>query len=582
MKPAGDIRLYARLAQCVRSTWPHLAGLLALGALASPLALLVPVPLKIAVDSVLGGRALPGWLAPVVPQALSRNAMGLLVLAGLLAVVVAVLTGLQALGTKYLTAVAGERQTLEFRTRLFRHLERLSLTYHDATGSADAMYRIQTDAPTIRNIVVDGFIPSVTAAVTLAGMLYVTARIDWQLALIALAVSPPLLLVTRYYRPRLRQHQREVRRLDSAALAVIHEALGAMRVVRAFGQEEREVGRFGDRAGRALKGKVRLSLAEGGFNLLVSLVVAGGTALVLFVGISHVRAGLLSLGDLLLVMGYVAKLYDPMKTISQKLAMLQGHLASMERAFAVLDLAPDVVERPAALPLQRANGAVAFRDVSFGYGPDRPALSHISFEVEPGRRLGIVGSTGSGKTTLISLLVRLYDPTEGQILLDGVDLRHYKLDDLRRAFAVVFQDTVLFSVSVGENIAYARPGAAFQDIVAAAKAAHAHEFIERLPRGYDTEVGERGVQLSGGQRQRIALARAFLKDAPVLILDEPTSAVDVATETTILEAMDRLMKGRTAFVITHRPSALVTCDARLHIERGWLVESPRQAICSTS
>jgi ATP-binding cassette subfamily B protein len=296
-------------------------------------------------------------------------------------------------------------------------------------------------------------------------------------------------------------------------------------------------------------------------------------ALVLFVGVGHVRAGTLTLGDLLLVMGYIGKLYDPLKTISRKAATLQIHLASLERTFAVLEQVPDVTEQPNARPLGRATGALAFHSVSFAYGPDRPVLSDVSFEIEPGTRLGIVGATGAGKTTLISLLTRFYDPTAGQIVLDGVDLRDYKLADLRRQFAVVLQEPVLFSVSVAENIAYGDPAAAPAQIVAAARAAHAHEFIERLPQGYDTPVGERGMQLSGGQRQRIALARAFLKDAPLLVLDEPTSSVDVRTETAIFEAMNRLMRGRTAFLITHRESALAACDVRLQLERGRLVDA---------
>src|SRR5207249_2934702 len=265
------------------------------------------------------------------------------------------------------------------------------------------------------------------------------------------------------------------------------------------------------------------------------------------------------------------QLYEPLKTLSRKAASIQSYLASAERAFALLDEQPEVHERPNARPLQRAVGAVAFRGVSFAYGPDRPVLRDVSFEIEPGTQLGIVGATGAGKTTLISLLTRFYDATAGQILLDGVDLRDYKLADLRRQFAVVLQETVLFAASVAENIAYAAPGASREQIVAAAHAANAHEFIVRLPRGYDTQVGERGAQLSGGQRQRIALARAFLKDSPVLILDEPTSAVDADTEAKILGAMRHLMRGRTVLLISHRPSTLERCQGLLVLENGRVV-----------
>jgi ATP-binding cassette subfamily B protein len=575
----GDVRLYRRLAGEARPVWPYILGLFLVSLLASPLALLAPIPLKIAVDSVLNSRPLPGFLHAFLPAAVTWSATALLVLVAALAVLITLLSQLQALASGYLTIAVGERLVVDFRARLFRHLQRLSLSYHDSTGIADSAYRVQIDAPAIRYIVVDGFIPSVSAAVTLAGMVYVMIRIDWRLTLLALAISPPLLLVTQAYRPRLRSQSREAKKLESATLAVVHEVLGALRVVRAFGQEEREGERFVRRSDESRRALLRLALAEGRFDVLVGLITAGGTAAVLFIGTAHVLSGVLSLGDLLLMMGYLGKLYDPIKTLSRKAASLQGHLASAERVFALLDRAPDVVPRPRARRLSRSRGAVAFRGVSFAYGKDRPVLHDVCFQIAPGTRLGVVGTTGAGKTTLISLLTRFYDPTGGQILLDGVDLRDYRLDDLRRQFAVVLQEPVLFSVSIAENIAYAAPEASRERIVAAARAAHAHEFIERLPQGYDTQVGERGVKVSGGQRQRIALARAFLKDAPLLILDEPTSSVDVGTEAVILETMDRLMQGRTAFLITHRASALANCDTRLHLEGGRVVEATPEVAC---
>jgi ATP-binding cassette subfamily B protein len=564
----SDFGLYRRLVRQALSSWPHLSALFLVGLLASPLALLTPLPLKIAVDSVLGSRPLPGFLDVVVPTAVTRSPTLLLVFVTALAVLIALLSQLQALASKYLTAVAGERLVLDFRARIFRHLQRISLSYHDSTSAADSQYRIQTDAAAVRYLVVDGFIPSVSAAVTLAGMIYVMIRMDWQLTLVALAVSPPLLLVTRAYRPHLRSQSREVKKMESAAMAVVHEVLGALRVVKAFGQEEREGERFVRRSDEGVRRRIQLALAEGHFNVIVGLTTAAGTAAVLFVGIGHVRSGLLSLGDLLLMMGYVGKLYEPIKTISRKVATVQGYLAGVERALAVLDEPSDVEERPDARPLARARGDIALRGVSFSYGKDRPVLHDVSFDIEAGTRLGIVGASGAGKSTLINLLARFYDPTDGQILLDGADVRDYRLEDLRRQFAFVLQDTVLFSTSVAENIAYANPGADRDAIMTAAQAANAHEFIARLPQGYDSQVGERGVQLSGGQRQRIAIARAFLQDSPVLILDEPTSAVDAEAESAILGAIRRLMRGRTVILITHRSNMLEGCAAVLALENG--------------
>src|SRR5438477_12306593 len=568
----GDIALYRRLIRQAVPYWPQFLGLFAIGLLASPIALLNPVPLKIVVDSVIGASPLPAFSRAVLPAAATGSPAAILWVAIGLLLVVALLGQLQSLGSTLLRTYVGERLVLDFRARLVHQVQRLSMSYHDSRGTADSLYRIQQDAPAIQNLMVDGVIPFVSAATTLVTMIVVTSRLDWQLALVALAVSPVLLVLSRLYRSRMRIESRRVKKLETSALAVVHETLGALRVVKAFGQEARETDRFVRRSNEGVAARIHLALLEGRFGLLIGLTTALGMAAVLLVGVRHVRAGVLSLGQLLMVLSYLGQLYDPLKTISRKAAGLQSYLASAERVFTLLDERSDVPERPHARPLGRASGAVTFRDVCFAYNTDHPVLRGVSFEVPPGARVAIAGTTGAGKTTIVSLLTRFYDPTSGAILLDGVDLRDYRLADLRSQFAIVLQEPVLFSTSIGENVAYGRPGASELDIVEAAKAAGANDFIVRLPRGYDTPVGERGMQLSGGERQRVALARAFLKDAPLLILDEPTSSVDVKTEAAILEAMARLMRGRTSFLITHRPSAIVGCDMRLQLEGGRLVE----------
>jgi ATP-binding cassette, subfamily B, bacterial len=304
----------------------------------------------------------------------------------------------------------------------------------------------------------------------------------------------------------------------------------------------------------------------------VGLTTAVGTAAVLYVGVTQVNSGAITLGELLMVMAYLTLLYQPLEDMGKRVGDLQQAFAGLERAYSLLDQVPDVVERPNAQPLPRATGAVGFRDVSFGYHPGGPVLEDVSFGLAPGSFVGVSGTTGAGKTTLVSLLTRFYDPDSGQITLDGIDLRDYKLADLRNQFAIVLQEPVLFSTTIAENIAYGRPGASEGAIARAAEAANAHDFITALPDGYETQVGDRGMLLSGGERQRISLARAFLKDAPILILDEPTSAVDVATEQAIVDAIRRLVEGRTTLLITHRPSLQLRCERVLHVDRGRVAE----------
>jgi len=563
--------LYRRLLGEARPFWKQITGLLALGVLSSAFTLLTPIPLKITVEVLVGSHQLP---APfdALPYGASGSHTGILVFAAALFVVITLLKQLEQFASLVLSTYAGEQLLLSFRARVFRHVQRLSLAHHDMTGVTDSTYRIQYDAQSIQTLLITGLIPLLTAAVTVVGMLVVTVLIDWRLGLIAIAVAPPLLLALHIYRRRLRSGWHEAKALESAALSVVQEALSALRVVKAFGQEEREEERFLDRSGASVRVQVGLSSIEGRFGLVVALIMGLGAAAELFVGARLVQSGALTVGDLVLVMAYLQQLYEPLQTISKKAGSMQSSLASAERVFSLLDRPPDLVEAPHPRPLARAAGTVAFRNVWFSYDGEGPVLKNISFRLEPGTSLGVAGVTGAGKSTLVSLLVRFYDPTIGQIELDGIDLREYRIADLRRQFAIVLQEPVLFSTSIAENIGYARPSASRAEIEAAATAAHAHEFISTFPNGYDTPVGERGMRLSGGERQRISLARAFLKDAPVLILDEPTSSVDVATESVIMKAMQHLMGGRTTIMIAHRLSTLDGCNLRLELERSRLVE----------
>lgn len=558
----------------VRPYWGSLLLIFAVDLLATPLMLLAPVPLKIAVDNVLGDQPLPSYVDVLLPDALSSGA-NLLLAAAILQVLVVGLAQLQQLGSYVLRVRTGEVMTQALRERLFAHAQRLSLRRHDSRGSSDSVYRIQYDAQEVQKVTVDGLLTTAAAAVTLAATVIVVARLDWQLAAVGLLVSPLLVHLTRRYRLRVRPRYRDVKGIETNAMQVIQEAMGALRVVKAFGQEDSERDRFSQRSRTGVEARIRLAAAEGFFGLLVNVVTALGTAAVLFIGVRHVQQGTLTLGELLMVIAYLSQLYEPLKTISKKAATLQSSFASAERVFEFMDEPHDVPQAPHAVPLLRARGDVEFRHVSMRYAGGPEVLHDLSFRVEKDATVGIFGATGAGKTTLVSLLVRFYDPTAGAVLLDGLDLRGYQVADLRRQVAFVLQDPVLFSTSIGENIRYARPNASLADVVAAAEQADAHEFIGRLPDGYDTLVGERGMRLSGGERQRISLARAFLKDGRVLVLDEPTSSVDVASEARILEATERLARGRTTFLIAHRASTLARCDMWVELRGGQLSDASR-------
>jgi ATP-binding cassette subfamily B protein len=576
-----DTRLILRVLREAKKYLPHMGGVLLLQLLGTPLALLAPVPLKLAVDSVVHDRPLPRYLASWLPG-FDAGPGGLLLWICALSLLIAFVTQLQSLSSTLLTTYASQRLLLDFRSRLFRHAERLSLTYHTKKGSVDTLYRIQNDATSLEWVFVDGAIPLITSTFSLVAMLFVVFQLNWKIGCTALVIAPLLFALTRATRPLLRGRSRELKKQESATLGIIHEVLGVLRVVKAFGQEERERDRFVTASDRCVRGRMRLAWADGVLGLLINMIAAVGLTSVLYFGVRDVLAGALTVGEMLLIMSYITQLYSPLKTLSRKTVSLQAQLAGAERAFALLDEPADVPEPATPRPLERSRGAMEFRDVSFSYDGKRPILNGVSFSVPAGARVGIAGETGAGKTTLTYLMTRFGDPDSGQVLLDGVDLREFSVADLRRQFAVVFQEPVLFATTLAENIAYASPGADMAEIVEAARAANVHAFIESLPDGYQTVVGERGLTLSGGERQRIGIARAFLRDAPILILDEPTSSVDMRTEAAIMEAVERLMEGRTTFIIAHRLNTLVSCDRMLRVENGRVTQEPGASVTTTS
>ena len=563
---AGEI--FGRVSEEIRPHWPGLVILLGLSALAAPVALLAPLPLKIVLDSVLGSHPIPSFLQPLVPDWLAGSQSATLWFAVALVVVIAFVALLLQLGTWLLREYLGERITLEFRSKLFQHVSQLSLAQHDTRGSSDLTYRIQYDAPAIRWLVMDGALPFLTALLTLVAMLYVIARLDATLGLVALIIVPVIFLFTRLYSSRLRTSWRRVKKTETSALSVVQEVVGAIRVVKAFGQEDREQKRLFEVARQGIRERIRVILAESEYSFLIGIAVAIGTATVLFVGAQAVGAGRLTSGDLVLVMAYIAQLYVPVQTMGKQIAAQQGSLASAERALSILDESPAVTEAADAKPLLRAKGDISFKGVSFGYDGSRSALHDITFSVPAGSTVGIIGKTGSGKTTLFNLLTRFYDPTEGAVYLDDKDIRSYRIPDFRNQYSIVLQEPVLFPTSIAENIAYGAPKADRASIVEAAKQANAHDFIEKLPEGYETLVGDRGTRLSGGERQRVSLARAFIKDSPLLVLDEPTSSVDQNTEDEIIEAILRLISDRTTFIIAHRLRTLRYCNMLLLLKDG--------------
>ncbi|MBU1821882.1 MAG: ABC transporter ATP-binding protein/permease [Bacteroidetes bacterium] len=569
------IHLIKRIFQHARRFWLPILATFLLTLLASPIALLKPLGMKIVIDSAFGPHPLPEFIRMFFPPGFDFTFSAIVVISAALIIMVALIDNINGYFIWLLSTSTGEKLVLHFRTLLFNHIQRLSIAYHDSRGTSDSLYRIQWDTMCIRSLLLNQLSPLLSAFITLVSMIGVMLFINWRFALIALCVIPPLYFLSSVGSRRMRKEWYKVKDAESSAISVIHEVLGSLRVVKAFGQEENESERFSMRSGEAVEGQVRMARLGAFFQFLTGMTLTIGTALFVYMGAYYVQAGQMTLGDLTLVIAYLAQVFGPLQTISKNINEVQSSLVSIDRVFSVLDEEKEVEERSDAMPLQKVKGEFDVRNVSFHYRKDKTILDRISFRVHSGDRVGIMGSTGAGKSTLISLLNRFYDPSEGVILLDGTDIRSYQLKDYRSQFSIVLQEPVLFSSTISENIRYGRPDATEEEIIEAARMANAYDFIVRSQDGYQTLVGERGMQLSGGERQRISIARAFIKNAPLLILDEPTSSLDIRTEAQIMDAMERLMKGRTTFMITHRLDTLKTCNLILHLEGGHLAEVVR-------
>jgi len=574
----NDRLLLCKIMAQTRCYRMHFGLILLLNLLSTPLALLTPVPLKIAVDHVIDERPLPNWFSALLPESLTASSVGVLGVATGMLLLIALLQNLEAFGSWLLQLYTGERLVLDFRSRLFGHVQRLSLSYHDTRGVSDSLYRVQYDVPAMQYLPIQTVVPLITWTLTAVAMIWIIATIDWQLALIALIVLPLLIIFSEIYRRRARETWTEVKTRETLAMSVVQEVLGAVRIVKAFGRESAEERRYSLASYESLRSQLRAVFLEAKFGILVAMTISTGAAAALFIGVRHVQSGFLSLGDLIVIMAYLTQLCKLLENVTKKVGSLQSALVSAERLFSVMDELSDVVEPKSPRPLRSSAGPIDFKDVSFAYESGSRVLHNVSFHVPPKTRVAVSGPTGAGKTTLMSLLPRFFDPSSGTICINGVDIREFKLADLRKQFAIVLQEPVLFSTTIAENVAYGRPESTREHIIAAAKAANAHDFITKLPEGYATSVGERGMRLSGGERQRISIARAFLCDAPILILDEPTSSVDTASESSIMDAIKRLMQNRTTFIIAHRATALQDCDLHLRLERGFLrVESDTSA-----
>lgn len=534
---------------------------------------LKPWPLKLLVDYVLPGEALPSAVSWIENLPGAGTDRGLVAWLALSTVILFLLTASAVVVQRYVMSGIGSRMTYELAADVFAHLQRLSVGFHRRRQSGDLSKRVTDDAESVRHLYAEVVLPVVSASVTLIVMFTIMVRLDPELACVAVFVALPLALTLRRLTAPMTDKSYEQYQLEAEMLALAEQTLTALPVVQAFGREDIETRKFRWLTVRTVRAHLSVTRSQITFQLVTSGLTGLGTALVMVIGGLHVVNGELTIGSLLVFLSYLASLYAPIETLAYVTVAYATAAASGRRVLEILDQPVDVDDDPQAQPLPRpVKGWVLVENVTYGYASDRPALADVTFGAAPGEMVAIVGRTGAGKSTLLSLIPRFFDPWSGSVSIDGHDVRHVTLADLRRNIAIVLQEPYLLPVSVAENIAYGRPDARREEVIAAARAAAAHDFITGLPDGYDTIIGERGATLSGGERQRLSIARALLKDTPIVILDEPTSAIDIETEAEIIDALERLVANRTTFVIAHRLSTVRRADHIIVVEEGRIVE----------
>ncbi len=526
--------------------------------------LLKPWPFKLIVDDFLrpGLAARSDWRTWIPLLCLSL-------------IVIQLFWGMMNWITNYLFVKIGLQALLKLRTDLYSYLQSLSLKFHDARRSSDSSFRVAYDSQSIQTIYNKGFTNIFASVITLIGTFLIMLRLDWQLTMVSLAIVPLVVGAIYLFAHRIRRESTSIQEQESAVLAQAQEGLSSIRMVHAFGREEFEVRQFQQQARQSLQANLRLTLTNVNSALVISTLMVIGTAAMYYIGSLHVLSGTLTLGSLLVFSAYLLMLYQPLESLTYTTWAMEGATAGAKRCFEVLDREDDVRDSPNAVSISSAKGAIAFQSVNFGYAGDRQVLRDINLRIDPNQIVGLVGGTGAGKSTLMSLVPRFYDPSTGFVMLDDRDVRKITKKSLRAQIAIVLQDTLLFSTTVRENIAYGRPDATEEEIIEAACRAQADEFIRQMPDGYASSVGERGGHLSVGQRQRIGIARAFLKNAPILLLDEPTSALDPVTEAAIMETIQELMRGRTTLIATHRLATIHGLDQIIVLEHGRVVEKGR-------